>query len=177
MANPKPNLKNRYLAGFLAWLVPGLGHFYQGRVGKGVLYATCVLGLFYVGLALGDWKIVYWRWVNPFANTDQFCLSYVGQFFAGLPALPALIQGTLKYYGRDAISWLYMAEPSQNEINGLYPKLGKLVEIGTLYCTVAGLLNVLAIYDALEGPAQDNADETPMIEVLPRTELIGGPSA
>ena len=45
-----------------------------------------------------------------------------------------------------------MAEPPQNVINGLH-HLGKLVEIGTIYTTVAGLLNILAIYDAFEGPA------------------------
>ena len=29
-------LKNPAKAAFLAWLVPGLGHFYQGRTGKGI---------------------------------------------------------------------------------------------------------------------------------------------
>ena len=52
-----------------------------------------------------------------------------------------------------------MAEPPQNVINGLHPRLGKLVEIGTIYTTVAGLLNVLAIYDAYEGPAYADEDE------------------
>ena len=46
-----------------------------------------------------------------------------------------------------------MAEPSQNVINGLHARLGKLVEVGTVYTMVAGLLNVLAIYDAYDGPA------------------------
>jgi hypothetical protein len=56
-----------------------------------------------------------------------------------------------------------LAEPTQNEINGLYPGLGKFVEIGTLYTTVAGLLNVLAIYDAFEGPAHaDEAEPAPL---------------
>jgi len=83
-----------------------------------------------------------------------------------------LIQATLKWYGRDFILGGFMAEPTQNEINGLYPRLGKLVEIGTLYTTVAGLLNILAIYDALEGPAHDDGDDAPRVEVLPKTELI-----
>ncbi len=172
MAKPTVDLKNRYLAAVLAWLVPGLGHFYQRRIGKGVLYSVSILTLFFLGLALGDRRIVYWRWVGPIANTEQFCFNYLGQFFAGLPALPALIQATLKWYGRDFILGGFMAEPTQNEINGLYPRLGKLVEIGTLYTTVAGLLNILAIYDALEGPAHDDGDDAPRVEVLPKTELI-----
>jgi len=157
-------LRNAYLAAFLAWLVPGLGHLYQGRTAKGILYAVCILSLYFAGFAMGEGKIVYWRWVNPLQNPDKFCLHYVGQFFVGLPALPALIQGTLKYYGMPTILGGFMEEPPQNVINGLIPWFGKLIEVGTIYTTIAGLLNVLAIYDALDGPAYadlDEADATP----------------
>ena len=153
MAQTTIPLKNPRIAAFLAWLVPGLGHLYQGRVGKGILYATCILSLYAVGFLMGEGKIVYWRWVNPLNNPDKFCLYYLGQFFVGLPALPALIQGTLKYFGMNPILGGLMAEPSQNILNGLHPRLSKFVEIGSMYTAVAGLLNVLAIYDAYEGPA------------------------
>ena len=146
-------LRNPKRAAFLAWLIPGLGHFYQGRIGKGVLYSVCILSLYFTGLVMGEGKIVYWRWVNPLANPEKFNLYYLGQFFVGLPALPALIQGTLKTFGLDPILWRFMAEPDPNVLNGLHPRLGKLVEIGSMYTAVAGLLNVLAIYDAYEGPA------------------------
>jgi hypothetical protein len=156
------HLKNRLLAAFLAWLVPGLGHIYQGRTGKGLLYAACILSLFFVGLALGDWRIVYWRWISPTENSEQFCFPYLGQFWAGLPALPALIQGTLKWYHQDFILWGFMAEPAQEQLNGLYQPQGKFIEIGSLYATVAGLLNILAIYDAYDGPAHvDEEDPAP----------------
>jgi len=171
MAHPPVNLKNRYLAAFLAWLVPGLGHFYQGRTSKGILYSVSILGLFLVGLALGEWQIIYWRWVSPTANTEAFCFNYLGQFFAGLPALPALIQGTLKWYGHGPILWGFMAEPTPNEINGLY-HLGKFVEIGTLYTTVAGLLNILAIFDAFEGPAHADEDEPVRVEPEVKSQVI-----
>jgi TM2 domain-containing membrane protein YozV len=154
MSHPKVDLKNRHLALILAWMVPGLGHFYQGRTGKGLLYAVSILSLFLVGLAMGDWKIVYWRWVNPTTNTEAFCFNYLGQFWAGLIALP-----TLHYQGHDPTLGGFLSEPAQNVINGLYPSLGKFIEIGTLYTTVAGLLNILAMYDAYEGPA--HLDEDP----------------
>ncbi len=83
------SLRNPAWAAFLAWLVPGLGHFYQGRTGKGILYAVCILGLYLMGMVMGEGKIVYWRWVNPLNNPEKFCLYYLGQFFVGLPALPA----------------------------------------------------------------------------------------
>jgi hypothetical protein len=159
MARKPVPLRNPFKAAFLAWLFPGLGHFYQGRSGKGWLYAICILSLYYLGFAMGEGKIVYWRWVNPLNNPERFCLHYVGQFFVGLPALPALIQGTLSYFDLGPILGGFMAEPPQNVINGLHRPLGKLVEIGTIYTTVAGLLNILAIYDAYEGPAYADGEE------------------
>ncbi len=151
-------LRKPLLSAFLAWLIPGLGHLYQGRIAKGILYATCILGLYFAGFVMGEGKIVYWRWVNPLQNPEKFNLYYVGQFFVGLPALPALIQSTLQYYDIGPILWGFMAEPAQNAINGLHPRLGKLVEVGTIYTTIAGLLNLLAIYDAYEGPADSGSE-------------------
>ncbi len=150
---PTVPLKNRYLAAFLAYLVPGLGHAYQGRYGKAVLYAVCIGFLFTVGMILGDGKILYWRWVNPMVEAERFCFWYFAQFFAGLAALPALIQATLTHYGMPTILWGYGADPSVDMLNGPYPRFGKLVEIGYIYTEVAGLLNLLAIFDAFEGPA------------------------
>ena len=171
MSQQTPPLRSPYLAALLAWLVPGLGHYYQGRRGKAILYAVCILGLYFAGLAMGDWKIVYWRWINPFKYPDKFCIYYPGQFWVGLAALPALVQGTLHYLGHDAILWGILDEPSQIVLNGLHPRLSKLVEIGTIYTTIAGLLNVLAIYDALEGPAyadlEKTADPDPVAAELP----------
>ena len=63
--------------------------------GKAILYAVCILGLYLMGMVMGEGKIVYWRWVNPLNNPEKFCLYYLGQFFVGLPSLPALIQSTL----------------------------------------------------------------------------------
>jgi hypothetical protein len=165
-------LKNPLRAALLAWLIPGLGHFYQGRHAKGILYSTCILGLFGLGLSMGEGKLVYWRWVNPLNDPEQFRLYYVGQFFAGLPALPALIQATLKWLGFDPILWGFMAEPPPLVINALHPKLGKLLEVGSVYTTVAGLLNIFAIYDAYEGPAHGDEPE-PALESGLTTGLDG----
>jgi TM2 domain-containing membrane protein YozV len=179
MAQPTIPLRNPKTAAVLAWLVPGLGHIYQGRVGKGILYAVSILSLYFLGLWLGEGKIVYWRWVNPLNNPEKFCLYYLGQFFVGLPALPALIQGTLKHFGLDPILWGILAEPPQNVINGLHPRLGKLVEIGSMYTAVAGLLNILAIYDAYEGPAYFHDDVSqPAADAMPASgSAPAGPAA
>lgn len=160
MSESTIDLRSPAKAALLAWLVPGLGHFYQGRAAKGVLYAVCILGLYFMGLWMGEGKVVYWRWVSPLSNPEKFCIHYLGQFFVGLPALPALIQSTLQHYGWDPVLGGLMAEPSQIVLNGMQSRLSKIVEIGTLYTTVAGLLNIFAIYDAYDGPAYYGEGET-----------------
>jgi hypothetical protein len=174
MSQPSVPLRDPLKAAFLAWLIPGWGHLYQGRKGKAILYATCILGLYLMGMLMGDGKIVYWRWVSPFEKPEKFCIYYLGQFWVGLAALPALIQGTLQHYGHDPILGGFLAEPPQAILNGLHPRLGKLVEIGTIYTTIAGLLNILAIYDAYEGPAYVEYEEATASTTFTTGALGGG---
>lgn len=54
-------LKNRWLAAFLAWLCPGLGHFYQGRRAKGLLFFCSIVPLIVGGLWMGS----YWETAAP----------------------------------------------------------------------------------------------------------------
>lgn len=175
MPDPAVDLKNRRLAAFLAFLVPGLGHFYQRRTGKGVLYLVCILGLYGIGFALGEGKNVYWSWVNPMKDPDNFRIHYLGQMWVGIPSLLALLQATLIHYGQIPLFRGFMAAPMLDpsmsaatrtiiegvvrDVNGLFDRYGKLVEIGALYTTVAGLLNILAIYDAYDGPAHGDEEE------------------
>jgi hypothetical protein len=170
-------LKNRALAALLAFLVPGLGHAYQGRYGKAILYAVCILGLFFVGMALGDWKILYWRWVSPLNDPEHFCYWYIWQGLTGIVALPSLLQSTLQHFGLGPILWGYGAEPSPEVLNGLYPRLGKIVDIGYIYTQAAGLLNILAIYDAYEGPALKDESPCPEPPLAEQAPLPATPTA
>jgi TM2 domain-containing membrane protein YozV len=88
MSPSKVNLKDPMIAAILAFLLPGLGHFYQRRIFKGVLYAVCILGTFFTGLRIGHGQVVYFHWKQPENRT----YAYLCQFWAGLPALPALAQ-------------------------------------------------------------------------------------
>lgn len=160
------DLKNPLLAGFLGWLIPGLGHLYQGRKGKAVLYGVSILSLYLVGFVLGDGKIVLWRWINPMRDSENFQPWYLGQFWTGLVALPPLIQATLVYYGKETILNGFMAEPSSDVLNGLH-QYGKLIDIGKIYTTIAGLLNLLAIFDAYEGPADGGLPPAPKVVAGP----------
>jgi hypothetical protein len=105
------------------------------------------------GLVLGEGKIVYWRWVSPWRDPENFRASYLCQFFVGLAALPGLIQATLDRWGMGPVFWGYLDAPRMQAVYALHTQLGKLVEVGWVYTVVAGLLNILAIFDAVAGPA------------------------
>src|SRR5881394_3468410 len=86
------DLKDPRLAAFLAWLVPGLGHMYQGRTGKGVLIFVCIIGTFYYGLYIGGGRVVYASTADVFSKQFLERWQYICQVGTGLPALPALVQ-------------------------------------------------------------------------------------
>src|SRR5438477_10026042 len=80
------DLRDPWLAALLAWLVPGLGHMYQRRWGKGGLFMTCILATFFYGLWLGGGRVVY----ASFRESDSH-YAYLCQVGVGLPALPAVV--------------------------------------------------------------------------------------
>jgi hypothetical protein len=166
---PVINLKDPLLAAFLAWLLPGLGHAYQGRYAKAILFFVFIVGTFAFGVYLGSSSEVGWgRVVYASWRDEDRRFSYLGQICVGLPALPALVQANRVHNDREPLLHGFMAppqlDPEQNNRNppalanqptlsALHKNLNRFFELGTLYTVVAGLLNVLAIYDAWEGPA------------------------
>jgi hypothetical protein len=156
-------LRDPEVAAFLAWLVPGLGHLYQRRTAKAILYFVCILGTFLYGIYLGGnsrlgWgRVVYASW-----KSDDKRISYFGQVGAGLIALPALVQATRARNGSPALWNGFMAPPGDRPgttLDNLQKDLNRYFELGTVYTLVAGLLNVLAIYDAWCGPVFAESEE------------------
>ena len=102
MRNTRVNLKNPLIAALLAYLIPGAGHWYQGRRFKATIYSVCILSLFIWGMILGNWQPVYSQLVyqtdrvtpqmEKKVPTTKFSFGYAAQFFNGAMALPALVQ-------------------------------------------------------------------------------------
>jgi hypothetical protein len=162
-------LKDPAMAAFLAWLIPGLGHWYQGRRAKAVLYFVCILGTFYYGVYLGGNREIGWGRCVYFSLREGDCrLPYLCQIGVGVSALPALLQAS-RMSNHQKVLWNgFMAPPklqnystdtredpnnSQPTINDLPHKLDRFFDLGTLFTMIGGLLNILAIYDAWGGPA------------------------
>lgn len=167
-------LKNAAFAAFLAWFLPGLGHLYQGRKVKAAIYAVCILGLFIFGALLASGKCGIARCVyismspGPGAGVRYY---YFAQVWVGAPALPAVAQYLSDPTGSKQAAHGFMAPPmqvtpesrgySENDcsIDNIRKKLNRRFEIGTLMTTMAGLLNIFAIFDALYGPVNEEEEE------------------
>jgi hypothetical protein len=152
----------QFLPGLLSYLVPGLGQIYQGRVGKGVLFFVCVYALFFYGMALGDFKNVYipdTAKVNAPASLQQWPVAanlynrfqYLGQFWVGVVAWPAIIQYNSPQPNR--LLGEFERTPPETTLNELQTNGDKTWDLGWVYTVIAGVLNIMVIYDAMTGPA------------------------
>jgi hypothetical protein len=169
-AAPPANVPPRPLnptAAVLSYLVPGLGQISQGRYGKGVLFFVCLLGLFFYGMYLGSWRNVYIEEVEtpPGARAKVNVVDslvakarFFGQFWIGVAAWPAIIQ----YASAPApgappaehpVFGKFQSRPTEAELNDLLRNADKGPDLGWTYTVIAGVLNILVIYDALAGPA------------------------
>jgi hypothetical protein len=171
MANPTaaskapPTVPPTYqlLPALLSYLVPGLGQIYQGRIGKGVLFFVCIYTLFFYGMALGSWSNVYIP-PNQFnANNSLFKEAplanlwvrpqYLGQFWVGIAAWPAIIQYKYNSAEPNALLRNFQKTPPEPVLNELQTNGDKTWDLGWVYTVIAGVLNIMVIYDALTGPA------------------------
>ncbi len=159
------------LAAFLSYLVPGMGQLYQGRIGKGLLFFVCLYGLFFYGMWLGHgiaragdnetYSITSNVYLPDAANhSNPFGLprllanlytrpQFAGQVWIGIAAWPALWQ-----YSHPGGTLLgnFEAPPPEWAINEVQRHSNKLWDLGWVCTVIAGVLNILVIYDAYAGP-------------------------
>jgi hypothetical protein len=199
----------------LSYLVPGLGQIYQGRVGKGLLFLVCIYTLFFYGQRLSSGSVT----VGEQTYTLNGCVyipdvaqeepkpvdlpdlalnlwkrpQFVGQFWVGVAAWPAVLQYVEKKNKKDAalkacaavmgrgtasdderkeaeqeckaaleqlenspglpLLGRFEREPSASAINAVGNAGDKRLELGWVYTVIAGVLNIMVIYDAVAGPA------------------------
>ena len=177
------DLRNPYLAGFLAWLVPGLGHYYQRRYHKAVIFFLCIMPTFVVGCALassseiGIARNVYFEWRSSIPirlwraeiQIPAIRLWWVVQTPIGLATIPSGLQAWQVYSGiNPPMFGSFMAPPqlSPGDRMGVAPTIDEIrrrmlhFEMGTYFTVIAGLMNLLVIFDAVGGPFIGRRKET-----------------
>jgi len=125
-----------------AWVLPGLGHVLLGQRRRGFLLMGAILFLYIAGLLIGGIDVI---------DSREDRLWYYGQLVAGPPTL--LIDRIHQARKTEAIdqwrneTFKQRYPPVENYRYAI--SIGRVNELGTLYCTMAGLLNLLAILDVL----------------------------
>jgi len=111
-----------FVACLLAWLLPGAGHLYLRRKGKGLVFLFCLVALFVLGVAMQSKLQLHLGFDDPLA----FIVS-LAQMALGGPYLLARFLG---------------------EGEGLVTAV--TYEYGVTFTAVAGLLNILVMLDAYD---------------------------
>lgn len=122
--------KAAWWLGFIAWFVPGAGHYLQGKWVRGLLISGVVLGMFIIGLLFGG-HLFSLQGSDP--NTSRLLQ---------LPPAIANLGTGLLYL----VCW---ASNSGFSDAAEYAKLPTF-EYGNTFLLVAGLLNYLAMLDAFD---------------------------
>ena len=139
------------------------------------MFLVSLYTLFFGGMYLADWRNVYIpepvrnepksRWPDFMVNISNR-LQYAGQFWIGIAAWPAIWQynhlpvpsmETSPFWHR-----FQKAPPEQADgspewdgisLNQLQRDSDKTWDLAWVYTVIAGVLNILVIYDAFAGPA------------------------
>ncbi len=132
------------LAAVLAWLWPGTGHIYLGERKRGFLVMFGVLFLFALGVLIGG--------VDSVDRRDDR-LWFLAQVLCG-PIAIAVDAVNHRVLGPLPDDWVQRYEAGDPAVvKRLRRKgLGHVNEMGTLYSALAGLMNLVAILDALHPP-------------------------
>ncbi len=141
------NLRNRYLAAFLAWLIPGAGHFYQRRTFKACIFFVCIMSSFLIGMLVAGNRCVYASW-----NQTETRWQYALQAGIGLPAMPAAYQAWRIRNGEKPWGSFMVGPAGTRDLDEWNRVTASGFDMGTLYTMIAGLLNILAVFDAYAGP-------------------------
>jgi hypothetical protein len=136
------------VAGIAAILFPGAGHVVGGETRRGVLIAVGILGLFLGGILIGGIDVIdskedrVWFYGQALVGPLAFGVDYVHQNY---------FKVRIGQERRSANPDERRLENGTAKLGGTPPNiksLSKVNELGTLFATVAGMLNVIMIVDA-----------------------------
>jgi len=129
------------IAGVLAYLLPGLGHWYLGEARRGVLIAVGVFWLFFGGVLIGGIDSV---------DRVEDKWWFVGQAGTGPVAFAVDLAHQTQFKLVDDNGRPYSPPPGPD--SRADKSIGHANEIGSLFGAIAGMLNIMCVIDALWRP-------------------------
>ena len=119
-------MNNPYLIGIISWLLPGVGHLMQGRFMRGIIIGVVIWTMFIIAIFSGG---AYYPGFDFKDGSLLYLLNIFARFGNGLGAL---------------ISFFLSASPPPNVA------AWATFEYGGRFLEIAGLLNYMAIMDAVD---------------------------
>ncbi len=150
-----------FLAGILAWLIPGAGHVYIKRTLRGIIICICINGLFWTGVAFGGIFTVepmQQRWwftaqmctgvsgAAAWYRQEQYRQAITEQFDDPQLRTPTPPPWT-RQDDRLPEKWWYTYKEAlvKDGISLNYPS----DTVARTYAGIAGMLNLMCIFDAV----------------------------
>lgn len=143
-----------FVAGILAWLIPGAGHVYLRRTLRGVILCLCINGLFWSGVLIGGvFTVEPVR--RPWWFLAQICTGISGgaawyrqerfsQWVAEKAGLDSPPGKPVNEAGLER-SKAYKQVLVENNLHLVY----HTEPVARTYTGIAGMLNLLCIFDAV----------------------------
>jgi hypothetical protein len=122
-------MDNPFIVGAIAWLFPGGGHLIQGRLKRGIVVSAVIWIMFVIAIVSGG---AHYPGFDFKDGMLLYMLNVLGRLGNGLGAI---------------VSWLIAANASTTSVP---PAALPTFEYGGRFLEVAGLLNYLAIMDAID---------------------------
>lgn len=119
-------MNNPFVIGIVSWLLPGVGHLVQGRIKRGLIIGVVVWTMFVIAVLSGG---IYYPGFEFKDGGLLYLLDIFGRVGSGIGGL---------------MSFLLMNSPPLN--------IARLAtfEYGGRFLEIAGLLNYLAVLDAID---------------------------
>lgn len=132
-------------AALSGWFVPGFGQILIGHRRRGIYAMIGVFGLFVGGLFLGGIDCVdrkedpLWFYAQAGAGPIAFAADFANVSLLKTGRVGKLVESPPPFMSRGAA-------PLVSTFKSVTP----MNEIGTLFCALSGLMNVVVIFDALK---------------------------
>ena len=119
-------MDNPFLIGIISWFLPGVGHLMQGRLARGLIIGAVIWTMFIVAIISGG---AYYPGFDFKDGALLYLLNIFARLGSGLGAL---------------VSFFLMTNPPPNVA------AWATFEYGGRFLEIAGLLNYLAVIDAID---------------------------
>lgn len=119
-------MDNSFVIGIISWFLPGVGHLIQGRIKRGIIIGAVIWTMFIIALLSGG---AYYPGFGFNEGALLYLLNIFAKFGNGLGAI---------------IGFIMMSDPPPNVA------AWATFEYGGRFLEIAGLLNYLAIIDAID---------------------------